>query len=114
MRIEQLSNINSIVSVQAFILSYAQKLLFSIVVLVQLGGNEVQCGFVESNAVESDCLATEGTSKVSSDGFEAFPAYTMILRADEERFVLLEVVLIVADVAVTLRGSAGRVRSEIG
>ena len=79
MRVEQLRNVDSIVRVQAFILSDGQKLLFSIVMLVQLRSDEFQCIFVQPNPIESDSLSTERASKVSSDGFQAFLADTMIL-----------------------------------
>lgn len=113
MRVDQLRNINSIVGIQAFILSYIQKLLSSIMMMVQLRSNQFQGYSVQPNPIQSDILPTKRTPKIPSDRLKALLTNTMILRAYKKRFVIPQVILIVADVAVALRGGIGGVRSEI-
>lgn len=113
MRVDQLRNVNSIVGIQSFILSHIQKLLSSIMMLVQLRNNQFQRYSVQPYPIKPDILPAEWTPKIPSDSFKALPTNTMILRAYKERFVVPQVILIVTDVAVPLRRGIGLVRSEI-
>lgn len=87
MRVDQLGNVNSIVGIQVFILSHIQKLLSSIMMLVQLRSNEFQGYSIQPNPIEPDILPTKRTPEIPSDSLKALPTNTMILRAYKKRLV---------------------------
>ena len=67
---------------------------------------------VESDAVEMNICAAEGTPEGDFNGEEALLAGRVVVGTDEEGFVVGVVVGSVADVAVALEGEGRRVRGR--